>query len=40
MIRFPRLAVALAPLAFLIAGAASAEPYLVVDFQSGDVLME
>jgi D-alanyl-D-alanine carboxypeptidase len=40
MIRIPRLTFALAPLAFLFAGAASAEPYLVVDFQSGDVLME
>jgi D-alanyl-D-alanine carboxypeptidase len=40
MIRLPRFAFSLASLAFLFAGAASAEPYLVVDFQSGDVLME
>ncbi len=42
MTRLSRLALALAlpPLALLFAGAASAEPYLVVDFQSGDVLME
>ena len=40
MIRFPGLAFLFAPLALLFAGAAGAEPYLVLDFQSGDVLME
>ncbi len=40
MIRFLRFAFAVAPLAFLFAGAAWAEPYLVLDFQTGDVLME
>jgi D-alanyl-D-alanine carboxypeptidase len=35
-----RLAFALASFATLIAGPASAEPYLVADFQTGDVLMQ
>jgi D-alanyl-D-alanine carboxypeptidase len=35
-----RLAFALASFATLFAGAASAEPYLVADFQTGDVLMQ
>ena len=40
MIRKFRLAFALAPLALLAAGAARAEPYLVADFDTGDVLMQ
>jgi D-alanyl-D-alanine carboxypeptidase len=40
MILPARVAFALASFAFLFAGAASAEPYLVVDFQTGDVLMQ
>jgi len=42
MIRRSRLAFAhaLAPLAFLVVGAAAAEPYLVADAESGDVLMQ
>ena len=40
MIRKFRLAFAIAPLALLAAGAARAEPYLVADFDTGDVLMQ
>jgi D-alanyl-D-alanine carboxypeptidase len=40
MIRKFRLAFALAPLALLAASAARAEPYLVADFDTGDVLMQ
>jgi D-alanyl-D-alanine carboxypeptidase len=40
MIRPFRLALTLAPLALSLAGAARAEPYLVADFDSGDVLMQ
>ncbi len=40
MIRRFRPALALAPLFLLLAGAARAEPYLVADFETGDVLMQ
>jgi D-alanyl-D-alanine carboxypeptidase len=40
MIRISRLVFALVPLALLAASAARAEPYLVADFDSGDVLMQ
>ena len=40
MIRKLRLAFAFAPFALLMAGAAHAEPYLVADFDTGDVLMQ
>lgn len=40
MIRSSRLVRALAPLAFLFAGAAAAEPYIVADAETGDVLMQ
>jgi D-alanyl-D-alanine carboxypeptidase len=40
MIRRSRLAFVFAPLALLTVGAARAEPFLAVDFETGDVLMQ